>query len=117
MVNLGFPVPNPVAVLAIEHQIAQKLNACSEPGSERAHDLVDLQLLDRGFDIDRQKTADVCRRLFVFRKNHSWPPTVEAGVGLDSLYPAAAEGLDVLPDVNQAVLWTNQLISDLDART
>ena len=117
VVNLGFTVPNPIAVLAIEHQIAQKLHACSEPGSERAHDLVDLQLLDREFDIDRQKTAEVCRRLFVFRKNHSWPPTVEAGAGWDSLYLAAAEGLDVLPDVNQAVRWTNQLIADLDART
>lgn len=117
VVSLGFPAPNPIAVIGIEHQIAQKLHACSEPGSERAHDLVDLQLLDREFDIDQQKTGDVCRRLFVFRKNHSWPPTVEAGAGWDSLYPAAAEGLDVLTDVNQAVLWTNQLIADLDART
>lgn len=46
---LGLSTPNPVPLLATEHQIAQKLHACTNPdrkgGNERAHDLVDLQLL------------------------------------------------------------------------
>ncbi len=47
--RLGFPTPAPVAVLAVEHQVAQKLHTCTTPnrqgGNERAHDLVDLQIL------------------------------------------------------------------------
>lgn len=43
--NLGLPQPAAVPVLAVHHQIAQKLHACTEAGSDRAHDLVDLQLL------------------------------------------------------------------------
>lgn len=42
---LGFPIPGKVPVMALKHQIAQKLHGVSEPGSERAHDLVDLQLI------------------------------------------------------------------------
>ena len=47
--RLGFPTPAPVPVLAVEHQVAQKLHACTTPNrqgvNERAHDLVGLQTL------------------------------------------------------------------------
>lgn len=42
--GLGFPEPGPVPCMRLEHQIAQKLHAASSPGSERAHDLIDLQI-------------------------------------------------------------------------
>ena len=34
--KLGFPAPNPVALLQVHHQIAQKFHALSAVGSERA---------------------------------------------------------------------------------
>ena len=45
--NLGFPPLGPIPVMALRHQIAQKLHAVSAPSSMRAHDLIDLQLLVR----------------------------------------------------------------------
>ena len=43
--KLGFPTPKPMPLMQIHHQIAQKLHGLSDEGSERAHDLVDLQLM------------------------------------------------------------------------
>ncbi|MGL5929430.1 MAG: nucleotidyl transferase AbiEii/AbiGii toxin family protein [Dermatophilaceae bacterium] len=75
--QLGLPKPAPVAVLSADHQIAQKLHACSAPGSERAHDLVDLQLL-MSEPVDLTKVRVTCERLFVSRRAHTWPPVVHA---------------------------------------
>jgi len=41
-----------------DHQVAQKLHAVSGEGSERARDLVDLQLLDKGEDLDVLPTVE-----------------------------------------------------------
>lgn len=50
--NLGFPPLGPIPVMALRHQIAQKLHAVSAPSSMRAHDLIDLQLLDKAYEGD-----------------------------------------------------------------
>lgn len=49
--TIGLDTPDPIPVLALDHQIAQKLHACTAintktGGNERAHDLVDLQILE-----------------------------------------------------------------------
>ncbi len=44
-------------VMRADHQVAQKLHALSGEGSERARDLVDLQLLDKGEDLDLSQVA------------------------------------------------------------
>ena len=54
---IGLDTPDPIPVLALDHQIAQKLHACTAinaktGGDERAHDLVDLQILEQEEDID-----------------------------------------------------------------
>jgi hypothetical protein len=49
--RLGFPAPKPVALMPIHHQIAQKIHALSAEGSERAHDLIDLQLISKNMTI------------------------------------------------------------------
>lgn len=115
--RLGLPDPAPVPVLAVHHQVAQKLHACTAPGSERAHDLVDLQLLDHDEPIDPAATKDAATRLFRFRQGHGWPPTVAAGPGWDTLYAEAADGIGVLPDIDDAIVWTNELIDRIDAAT
>ena len=110
--ELGIGTPLPIPVLPLHHQIAQKLHACTEPGSERAHDLVDLQLMAPL--TDDTLTVATTRRLFTFRQQHSWPARVTPGPTWTSLYTDAAEGLDVLSDLDAAVDWANQYIARIN---
>lgn len=117
-VKLGLPDPQPAPLLPVAHQVAQKLHACTgvtgDGTNERAHDLVDLQLLDEEETINLVETSQVARRLFVARKSHPWPPQVVVHPGWPELYDEAAEGLGVLPTVEEAAAWTNRLIERLD---
>jgi hypothetical protein len=113
--RLGLPEPQPLPVIADAHQIAQKLHAVSAPGSERAHDLIDLQLLARDTGATDAEIARTCERLFAFRRQHAWPPGIEAGVDWESLYAAQLGPLDVLPNIVLAVQWANEYIQRLSA--
>ena len=84
------------------------------PNSRRAHDLIDLQLVLAHETIDQGKTAEICRRLFAYRKIHAWPPKVVKGTGWDGAYATQAMALDVLPTVDEAVDWANDLIARID---
>lgn len=108
--GVGLPAPRPVPVMRADHQIAQKLHAASCPGSDRARDLVDLQLLDAGEELDLGTVAVTCERLFSYRQQQQWPPTLTLGEGWDDLYVVAAEGLDVLASVGEAVVWVNEFV-------
>lgn len=113
--KLNFPKLKPVPIMPIPHQIAQKLHGVSEPGSRRAHDLIDLQLIEKYEVIDFVKTHEICRRLFAYRKKQYWPPKVVKGNDWDSLYAYGSEGLDVLSSVDEAIEWVNDLIYRIDA--
>jgi len=112
---LELPRPAPVPVLATEHQIAQKLHACTTPNvhgsNDRAHDLVDLQLLVETDPPDLAVLNDVGIRLFTARRVGAWPPEVVAWPGWEALYAEAARGLDVLTTVGDAVAWANELVT------
>ncbi len=99
--------------MSIEHQIVQKLHACTGSGTtlrnDRAHDLVDLQILVRESP-DFAVMHDLATRVFAFRRTHTWPPTVRPHHGWDELYAAAASGLPVLGDVESAIVWANDLV-------
>ena len=110
---LGFDPPSPAPVMRLSHQISQKLHGLSEEGSRRAHDLVDLQLIFRKGEIDLEQTRETCERLFAYRKQQPWPPVVEIGRGWESLYAEAAEGLPVIQDVTEAIVWVNIIISEI----
>ena len=97
-----------------DHQIAQKIHACTVPGSDRARDLVDLQLLGTREQLDLAMVRATCIRLFDYRKAHSWPPSVVDGADWDTLYAEAAEGLDVTADVAAAIEWVNEFITRID---
>ena len=107
---LEFPEPKPIPLMPIHHQIAQKLHGASEEGSSRAHDLVDLQLIERRGNVDYAKARETCERLFSYRKKQSWPPVVAGGTNWAGLYADAAEGLDVLQSAEDAVSWVNDFI-------
>lgn len=104
---LGLLRPNPVSVLPLHHQVAQKLHACTEPGSQRAHDLVDLQLM-AGL-VDDVLVAETVERLFRFRCQHDWPALAVSTKEWETLYADAAIGLEsaVFPAVDDAVQWLN----------
>lgn len=117
---LGLPTPAPIPVMSIAQQASQKLHACSDAGTatgpnQRAHDLVDFQILDRVEQIDPYELGLVAPRLFAYRHCQSWPPTVVASEGWTDLYLAAAEGLDVLSSVDDAITWANDLIAKAEA--
>lgn len=109
--DAGLEAPRPIPVMRADHQIAQKLHALSTPGSDRAHDLVDLQLLDAGEVLDLQLTRATCTRLFEYRRQQVWPPRLAASSSWTTLYAEAAEGLEVLATVNDAIAWANGFVN------
>lgn len=115
--QLNFPEPAPIPLLPIHHQIAQKLHALSTEKSERAHDLIDLQLIVNHGPIDLFLTNITCHRLFKSRRQHEWPPIIMKGVNWSSLYATQAEGLPVKLSVDEAVEWVNNLISEISGAT
>lgn len=108
--DVGLEEPAPVPVMRADHQIAQKLHALTAEGSERARDLVDLQLLAQEPSLDLATVAATCIQLFAYRKQQAWPPAVLEGVDWGTLYDEAAEGIDVLPSVEDAVVWADRLV-------
>lgn len=101
--------------MRLEYQIAQKLHGVSAPGSKRAHDLIDLQLIVARAAIDYSLTHDICKRLFNYRKVHEWPPTINKGENWEETYRHQMEGLPVLPTIDAAITWANTLISTICA--
>ena len=113
--SLGFPAPDPVPLMPISFQIAQKLHGATEPSSRRAHDLVDLQLILAQGEPDWARTRAVCIRLFDYRRQQPWPPTVVPGEDWPALYATQAQGLPVLPTIEEATAWTSRLIARIDS--
>ena len=115
--ELGLPTPKPVPVMRVEHQIAQKIHACTSVGpggtNSRAHDLVDIQILCGVEDIDYAEIGRIGQRLFAYRQLHAWPPTVGVHPGWESLYQAALVDLEsefVVADVHAAADVVNEII-------
>jgi hypothetical protein len=113
--EIGLEPPKPVAVMRADHQVAQKLHAVSAARSERARDLVDLQIVDREEDLDLRQVRSTCVRLFEYRRGQPWPPTITPGEGWTSLYAAAVEDVDAIADVTGAVAWVNSFVGRIDA--
>ena len=116
--SIGLPQPQPIPLLTVEHQIAQKLHACTSVhprtgNNDRAHDLVDLQILNHEEPIDKTAIAEIATRLFRARNAHIWPPVVVSHPSWPTIYAEAADGLDVLTDIEDAIAWTNNFITSL----
>ena len=112
--HLALPKPSPIPTMRLEYQIAQKLHGASAPGSRRAHDLIDLQLIMGAGPVDIKKTAELCRKLFRYRKVHEWPPTIVRGETWESVYNYQKGNLPVLPTIDEAITWANELIDKID---
>lgn len=114
--TIGLEEPAPIPLMLVEHQIAQKLHACTYVNpktnrNDRAHDLVDIQILEQEETIDYAELREIGTRLFAARRAQEWPPTIVEYDNWDTIYAEAAEGLDVRPTVAEAVAWANDLIA------
>ncbi len=114
--TLSLPRPKPIHVMRLSHQIVQKLHAVSECGSERAHDLVDLQLIVAHSELDMKEVRSKCRRLFDYRRMHAWPPTIVKGAEWDELYQNAKGSLPILQTADEAISWANKLIAKIEGQ-
>ena len=112
---LAMPPPLPIPMMKLEFQVAQKLHGATAPGSKRAHDLVDLQLIVNNSKIDFCLAKSLCQKLFAYRKVHHWPPTITPKDEWDNVYNAQKRDLNVLSTVEEAVDWANDLIAKIDA--
>ena len=90
--------------------IAQKLHGLTEPDSRRAHALVDLQLIVEHSPVDYAKAAQLCRRLFAFRRMQPWPPLVVKGNDWEESYNDANYKHGVSRTADEAVEWANELV-------
>jgi hypothetical protein len=75
LAELGIPVTSPVRCLGLPDQVAQKLHACTGPGSTgRARDVLDILLIDTLGELNYSETAAAARRVFEERATHAFPP-------------------------------------------
>lgn len=99
---VGVPAEVTVPCMTLPWQIAQKLHAVTaviaEPKvNDRAHDLVDLQLLELLLaEAEIDVTRRACIAVFEGRAQHLWPPTVTAQSHWPAIYERALEGLEHL---------------------
>ena len=112
---LGFPRLPTIPTMGLHYQIAQKLHGASAANSKRAHDLIDLQLIIARGKVDYSLTRKTCERLFAYRQQQQWPPTIVKGADWETLYTAQAYSDLVLPTVDEAIAWANDLIKEIDS--
>lgn len=117
----GFGKLQPVDLIDLEYQIAQKMHAVTDPDYHRAHDLVDLQLL---WDAAPARSAvwEYCVRIFDFRRAQPWPPLpLRAMDGWELAYSAARAETQidgstlVLENLDAARAWFEQIIASIEA--
>lgn len=111
---LSLPPLNRVRVMKLEYQVAQKLHGASGVNSQRAHDLIDLQLImARAEELDFPRMAEICKRLFIYRRKQPWPAKIVANEGWDTAYETQRLDLPVLSTAEEAVAWANDLIDKI----
>lgn len=121
---IGLPASDAVPCMTLPWQVAQKIHACTEPveqpqTNDRAHDLVDLQLLEAllvNEPLTETRTASIA--VFEARGKHAWRPTVVAHSHWAPLYMRALEGLEELSlasTFEQAIERIQSFIDRIDA--
>jgi hypothetical protein len=119
--HFGFGTLQPIELVDLEYQIAQKLHAVTDPAYARAHDLVDLQLL---WNVGPNLPClhRLCARTFDWRNRQPWPPFPLRQMDAWALaYADAREETEVagqtpvIPDVAAAREWLGRLVEIIAA--
>jgi Nucleotidyl transferase AbiEii toxin, Type IV TA system len=115
--KIGLDDPGAVALFPYPEQIVQKLDGCTRPDkkgdNDRAHDLVDIQLILLDTHIAPSSLYDLARSTFAYR-NVSWPPTARQFPSWATLYAAdAVDYPEVVQDLDEAVRWLQRLIDEI----
>lgn len=115
---LGLPIPEPVPLITLEHQIAQKLHGASgiSDFNQRAHDLIDLQIILQNTTVDLARVRTICIQLFAQRRLQPWPTLIRVRNSWEQLYQAQKQKLPILDTVQEAVSWANELILKIDSQ-
>jgi hypothetical protein len=121
---VGLPDPRPIPCMTLDWQIAQKLHAVTAvlPGerrNDRAHDLVDLQILEALIG-DRPLSAvrTACVTVFEVRDEQAWPPSITIPPHWPVVYAKALESvsrLGLAGDVYGAAERVGALIERIQA--
>jgi len=112
--KIGLEDPEAVALFPYQEQLIEKVDGCTRPDkngqNDRAHDLVDIQLILQDTGIAPAELLDIAGRSFAYR-GISWPPTARRFPGWEALYLAdAVDYPEVIQDVDEAVSWLQQFI-------
>ena len=111
---VGIPVSGKGCLLALDHQIVEKLHACTRKlasaQATRARDLVDIQLLANTHNVDPVALGERGRKVFQHRSGGGWPPVVNPGPNWAGDYQRAKSSLPVEPDVLSAATVVNEMI-------
>ena len=119
---IGVPAAVSVPCMTVPWQIAQKLHAVTAvldapKVNDRAHDLVDLQLLEGLLpDTDLLSARSACIAVFEARAQHPWPPNVAALPHWPLIYLGALEVLDHL-ELATTVEGAAEVVQRIDAAT
>jgi hypothetical protein len=120
---VGLPASSAVPCMTLPWQIAQKIHACTAPveeprSNDRAHDLVDLQLLEAlVVDEPLMETRAACSAVFAARAKHDWPPVLVAQPHWGPIYSRALEGLDALalaPSLDDAIMRVQSFVDRIE---
>lgn len=121
---VGVPAAVSVPCMTVPWQIAQKLHAVTAvleapKVNDRAHDLVDLQLLEGLLpDADLAATRSACIAVFETRAQHPWPPNVATLPHWPPIYSGALEGLghlELAATVEAAAEAVRRFVERIDA--
>lgn len=118
--HFGFGELQPVELIDLEYQIAQKIHAVTDPIYNRAYGLVDLQLLcNAGPELSVLRTF--CVRTFELRNSQKWPSLpLRTMDGWKDAYREARDETQVngesfaLPSLDSTRKWLEQLITAID---
>ena len=115
--KVGLECPEAVVLFPYPEQLIQKLDGCTRPDgkddNERAHDLIDIQLILRDVNIKPSSLRDLAQSTFAYR-HVSWPPVARSFESWKTLYAAdAVDYPEVIQDVDEAVRWLQSFIDGI----
>jgi len=83
--------------------------------SNRAHDLIDLQIIMQREELYLPCIKRICKQIFRGPKCPVWPPKIVKNADWDTIYNEQKLDLPVLKTVDEAIVWANELIARIDA--